>query len=341
MIYRKIDGYDDFRCIAGACPESCCEGWQIVIDDDSLDKYSNENSPFKSRLKQSIDWEEGVFKQYLGRCAFLNNDNLCDLQCALGEEALCQTCKQYPRHIEEFYGVREYSLSLSCPEAARKMLTSTTPMTIEVVETDEDEPDEDYDDFDFLLYDQLEVVREKLFSLATDRSANIDERLSLILKYGKKLQYCLDENEIFNMENVFSEVIEASEYTVRQAREDIKILYSLEFLHSDWKNTLDTASAYLNSLADDKKIICPKGYEIPSEQILMFFIYTYFLGSVYDDCVYSKLALSVYSVIWINIIFMSGSCHTLDEYIRVAYRYAREVEHSDINLNTLDEIWMS
>ena len=36
-----------------------------------------------------------------------------------GESYLCDTCKMYPRRVEEYEGLREYSLSLSCPKADR------------------------------------------------------------------------------------------------------------------------------------------------------------------------------------------------------------------------------
>ena len=39
MRYLKPDFYDEFSCLAGACPKTCCAGWQIVIDETSLDKY--------------------------------------------------------------------------------------------------------------------------------------------------------------------------------------------------------------------------------------------------------------------------------------------------------------
>ena len=41
----------------------------------------------------------------------------------LGEKSLCRTCRQYPRHMEEFENVREASLSLSCPEVAKLLLS--------------------------------------------------------------------------------------------------------------------------------------------------------------------------------------------------------------------------
>ena len=40
MIYRKQKDFDNFKCIADKCPKSCCIGWQIMIDEDSLDTES-------------------------------------------------------------------------------------------------------------------------------------------------------------------------------------------------------------------------------------------------------------------------------------------------------------
>ena len=39
MEITRPDYYKEFSCIAGACPDTCCAGWQIVIDDKSLKKY--------------------------------------------------------------------------------------------------------------------------------------------------------------------------------------------------------------------------------------------------------------------------------------------------------------
>ena len=39
MLYTIPDYYNEFSCIAGDCPDTCCAGWQIVIDKKSLKKY--------------------------------------------------------------------------------------------------------------------------------------------------------------------------------------------------------------------------------------------------------------------------------------------------------------
>lgn len=116
------DYYKEFSCTADKCKDTCCAGWGIVIDDNTLKKYRQVKGAFGKRLRQEIDWKEKSFCQKAGRCAFLNQRNLCDIYTQLGEKAFCDTCRRYPRHIEEFENLREISLSLSCPEAAEIIL---------------------------------------------------------------------------------------------------------------------------------------------------------------------------------------------------------------------------
>ena len=91
MLRRKVRGYDSFRCIAGDCPQTCCAGWLIEIDDEALEGYQKETSAYGETLRARIDWEEKVFRQDAdARCAFLRQDGLCDMYCHLGEDSLCQ-----------------------------------------------------------------------------------------------------------------------------------------------------------------------------------------------------------------------------------------------------------
>ncbi len=38
MRYRRPHYYEQFSCIAGVCPDTCCAGWQIVIDEEAPKK---------------------------------------------------------------------------------------------------------------------------------------------------------------------------------------------------------------------------------------------------------------------------------------------------------------
>ena len=175
MLYTIPDYYHEFTCVAGKCEDTCCAGWQIVADEASLENYKNETDTFAERLKESVNWEEGTFKQDKERrCAFLNQSNLCDMYTALGEESLCRTCKLYPRHIEEFEDVREVTLSVSCPEVARILMNKKEPVHFLTYETDEEE---DYEDFDPFLYSKLLDARDVMIEILQDREKKLNLQL--------------------------------------------------------------------------------------------------------------------------------------------------------------------
>ena len=365
MYYRKPHYYDKFSCTAEQCPDTCCAGWQIVIDENSLEKYSNVSGDFGIRLLNSINWREGIFEQYEKRCSFLNAENLCDIYKELGADALCDTCRLYPRHIEEFENLREFSLSLSCPVVAKMILQCQESVRFLEEEDEKEECEEDFEDFDFLLFDCLLEVREKLFSIVQNRTIPIEKRMYCVLKIAKNLQTALDEGELFERDFMAeielclqekAEDFSGNLYEIVQAfRKD---LLRLEVLREEWKTNLKAADNLFQKgetwyvekrdryKAEIKNTIGQEQWDIYKEQLLMFFLYTYFCGAVYDDMIYSKGVLSVISVFWIEeITFWSWAADEgqIEEknLLETAYRYAREIEHSDENLNLLEEIFDS
>lgn len=365
MYYRKPHYYEKFFCTADQCPDTCCAGWQIVIDENSLEKYSNVSGDFGIRLLNSIDWREGIFEQYDKRCSFLNSENLCDIYKELGAEALCDTCRLYPRHIEEFENLREFSLSLSCPVAAKMILECQEPVKFLEEQDEQEECEDDFEDFDFLLFDCLLEVREKLFSIVQNRKIPVEKRMFCVLRTAKNLQDALDEGELFerdfisDMELYLQEEIKEFSggfyETVQVLRKD---LLRLEVLREEWKANLKATENlfqkgeiwYMDKRerykAEIKNTIGQEQWDIYKEQLLMFFLYTYFCGAVYDDMIYSKGVLSVISVFWIEeITFWNWAKdeRIIEEknILETAYRYAREIEHSDENLNLLEEIFDS
>ncbi len=371
MRYVKPHYYDEFQCIAGECPDTCCAGWQIVIDDATLEKYEkyvqDEEESFASCLNNSIDWEEGCFLQKGRRCAMLNDQNLCNLITAKGEGYLCDTCNRYPRHIEEFDGIREFSLSLSCPVAAEMMLKMTEQTRYIVEEDEEPDPLEDeFEEFDFMLFTQLEDAREVIFRIVQDRNKSMDQRMAILMEMARQMQDCIDEDRLFDMQDVVAEFARCADGVgelltgmdrFQQIKEGFEIYTRLERLRDEWTEVLDGAwyELYQGGYENYKAVYDEftryiferqgiEAWEIFSEQILTFFIYTYFCGAVYDDCIYSKVAMSVMSVCYIREFCMyvwltQGKNLSLDDCIQVTYRYAREIEHSDLNLNDLEQ-WL-
>lgn len=368
MYYRKPQYYDNFTCIADRCPATCCAGWQIVIDEKSLEKYNHVQGEFGIRLQKSIDWEEGVFHQYNRRCAFLNKENLCDLYRELGAEGLCDTCRLYPRHIEEFEEVREFSLSLSCPVAAEMILGQKEPVHF-LEEADEALEEEDYEDFDSILYDWLEEAREVLFGILQNRKLSIATRMALILNTADLAQKALDHGTLLelDLEAEIQDFLGRSQTIKKKKTETefleirkkmLKDLQKLEVLREEWPRILERLEQQLyapdeGNYQQIRQEFCrqmqgteeqKQQWGIYKEQLLLFFLYTYFCGSVYDDMIYTKAVLAVFSVLWIEELAMDrwlfqGRKLEFQDLVEVAYTYAREIEHSDENLNLLEEFF--
>ncbi len=367
MRYSKPDYYDDFKCVAGKCPDTCCAGWQIMIDEGALEYYGEVEGEFGRRLRNSIDWKEGAFYQCNGRCAFLNKADLCDIYTELGEEALCDTCKNYPRHIEEYEGLRELSLSLSCSIAAKMILEQERfPVFTEYEDDLEEELEEDFEDFDLLLFTQLEDARTAVLRHLQESKFLLENNMQCYLELSAKMQECVDAGEYFEIEEIVK-AFENGEFGKKSSSENIsarfchrKILFQhmigLERLREEYSEVLSSLYENLYAKGESYYAQClkrleeylqegenRKKWEQVGSQLFVFFLYTYFCGAVYDDWIYSKMALAVESVRFIRelylVRFLEKEELHIEDYVELAYRYAREIEHSDNNLNDLEEIF--
>ena len=380
MLIIDQDDYKKFRCIAGDCPKSCCEGWQIVVDEESLERFMNMPGAMGERLRGSLDLSEKAFLQKEGRCTMLTGEGLCSLQKEEGEESLCSTCRRYPRHMEEYEGVREFSLSLSCPEAARLLIGRKKPMTYEKREEAEISAEEDWEDFDEFLYSALWDARDCIREMAEDEELGIEGFMDSCLELGRGLQQCVDEGRVCDIEELLEEkaegAVEKAEGAGEKAegageeiaqdeeqgdwedferdRNYFSRLLELEQLEEDWEDILlgSYAAVFENEDSYREAMELIRRNSGAARRIIMFFIYTYFCGSVYNNCVYSKTALAVYSCRFIFFI----ACYfekSVDKWrdpvyageknallIKAAYRYAREVEHSDENIRALEDFFM-
>lgn len=98
----------------------------------------------------------------------------------------------YPRHTEEYEGLRELSLSLSCPEAARIILSCKEP--VRFLEEGDDLED-DFEEFDFMMFSQLEDTRDVLFSILQDRSLPLTLRMSASEQLTEQYQIRVEEQK--------------------------------------------------------------------------------------------------------------------------------------------------
>ena len=407
MIYTYPDYYKKFNCIADKCPDTCCGKWQIVIDDDSLEKYEDYNGEYRDELRRKVNWKEGVFRHgRSGKCAFLRDDMLCDMYIHMGKNSLCTTCREYPRHTEEFENVREISLSLSCPEVARILMNITDKVTFV---TEEDDEDEVFDDFDYFLYSNLEDIREAILNVIQDRSVDIRSRIERVIQIGASAQRHYDEGDLvmwdeceeqdkpeicrkleFDPEHsnteINNEVFLDDEYVLLQ-RQFGFLLDELELLYDDWEDVLIESQSLLfgdgaETFAENRRRFeswwrdncevtgCHPGQESDTaesvvtednviadglhmtmdiflEQIIVYFISIYLLGAVYDDNIYGKVNACVGHAVELYMLLMArwlrnGETLSVDDLIELSYRYSREIEHSDENLEQVEVLeWFS
>ena len=138
---KKIrpDYYDEFSCIAGQCPITCCQEWKIAVDADtnrrwkkvlppdtmpgcaksqSLDQASGDSKNCGKNLSTYTCMKDGIRVIRLDeehRCPFLAKDKLCRLVLAYGDSILSETCTTFPREVHRFADHEEDTLMPGCP----------------------------------------------------------------------------------------------------------------------------------------------------------------------------------------------------------------------------------
>lgn len=365
MQYTVPHYWNKFQCTGGSCPDTCCAGWQIQIDPASLKKYRNQKGPLGSRLHNENNWKEACFRQYHGRCAFLNEENLCDLYLeGGGKKAFCRTCRTYPRHIEEFEGLREMSLSLSCPAAAKLILECREPVRFLHGENDRTE---NYPEFDFFLFTKLMDVRSLIFQILQERERPLRLRLALVLALTHDFQLLIRRGRLFETEALLKrcsspEIWEETEQKLclrlnsakvsgsSLASQTLRRLFSsleqMEVLRPDWrqyrkkaeKTLMQETSPSPEQLAPFQALFS----ETVTEQLMIYFLFTYFAGAVYDGDAWGKMKFSFASMVMIRELFRAECLQdpdtvTAETLQKTAWRFARELEHSDQNRNLLEQ----
>ena len=370
MILRVPDYYDEFSCIAGECTGSCCDGWEIDIDDATREYYSQVPGEIGERLRDKLyKGEDGEYRFRLGehgRCPFLNDDNLCDIIIALGEEALSEVCTDFPRFALSYGHVMQRILSVSCEEVGRIILSRTEPVKFverSMPDCMEDWEDEEADDAYIAL---LETIQNRAIAILQDRSKPISERIALFLGLCEKAQeginqYGMDEDAAI-LTDTLAELEHPNASTNFRVEDwergkdaqklydafDIRwaILEELEELGEEWVATKKRVRKVLteeNYAERREAFMTSDAYDaIVYEQLLVYFAFRYLMQAVYscDLLAYGKMIVSFALMVrdldlmcWTE----NGGIYELKQRTRMAYIFSREVEHSEENFEQIRE----
>jgi lysine-N-methylase len=138
-----------FKCIGGACEDTCCAGWEIQVDQSHYKKLKQAMSSTKGeraefeaahRRTKGNESSRGKFALMVlkedKRCSFLRDDKLCATEARYGAAVLSDTCALYPRSIGQVGARLEMAGSPSCPEVARLLLLDDAAMDLVEVRPD-------------------------------------------------------------------------------------------------------------------------------------------------------------------------------------------------------------
>lgn len=319
MLVRVPDYYPHFRCLADRCPHSCCEKWEIVLDDEHISLYENVPGLLGDKLRAAmVRDEEGdvCFALNGTRCPFLDHENLCEIHRQIGEASTSITCQEHPRFTEDFGSFREISLSASCPAVNDLLLGSEAPLRF--IEREDDAPSEDGDDWlPFLL-----PLRETMLAVLQNRDYPMHRRLSAFLTLAEQAQALLDSGMEADLPNLTANWISpaaASGEGLFPAA--LHLLDRLEILEPDWRDLLHRAESI---------DFCECSSALP-ERIAVYFAFRYLLKCVNDGDLLSRAQLVVFAVLTVE--RLSAICG-LSEALR---RFSCEIEHNEENLSALLE----
>lgn len=170
--------YKKFICTADKCDHSCCIGWEIDVDSKSLARYKSFTEGYGHTVANSISQEGTPHFVLCGddRCPHLDEKGLCKIILLMGEDQLCDICREHPRFYN-YTEVAEAGLGMSCREAARLILTSEDYHIFEEAGEAEAEAQGTY------FYGRGE--RGRIYGILKDKTKSYSQRLNRIYsEYG-------------------------------------------------------------------------------------------------------------------------------------------------------------
>ena len=302
--------YQAFQCIAAACPDSCCKEWEVDVDEAAATFYRSLDGSLGDRLRQVLkDTENGtVMTIENGRCPMWRQDGLCRIHAELGHDALCQTCRDFPRLRQDFGDFMELGLELSCPEAARLILSM--PHTFTVSEADgSDAPEYDTEVMDILLKSRETALN---FLDSTTLSPNL--ALAVLLLYSYEVQSWIDGGDAATLD--VDNCLQLAEKYASNGKRDVFLGFfqNLEILTPQWSARLSAPSP--SPLWHD-------GFFA----LIRYFIERYWLQAVSDYDLVCRVKFFVAACL---LIYLLGG-----DFTEAAQAFSKEIENDPNNLESI------
>lgn len=374
MKYHKPAFFDQFKCIGSACTDTCCAGWEIEVDETTAEGYLTEKGAFGDRLRREIGSEPGeyFFKLKDNRCPFLNKENLCDIFINLGEDRLCDICREHPRFYNWFGDYTEVGLGLCCEEAERLLFSDSRPLTF-IEEDTQDEDDElseemwhDVEDVCPTTSEEQDDNSEDEYIDASDvLDEELDETFDDIEDESEECEQMLEEREaIFailqnrkkgigaRLKKLLLQLPYTDEinYNAKQSVDTLKnnalflihFFGGMESLDETWPSMMKELEQNISELVDTDKTSAffnfMKGenrlYEY--EHIAVYLIYRYYPEILFDGQIEVKILFVAASICLLVLIdlrcFQKKGAYTQHDRIELVRRFSKEIEYCPENM---------
>lgn len=303
--------YYNFRCLADACPDSCCKEWTVDVDQASAAAYRTLPGKLGDRLRLVLqDTDSGtVMTIENGRCPMWRQDGLCEIQAQLGHEALCQVCRQFPRLRHEYGDFEELGLELSCPEAARLILTAPD----QAIRT-ESISGGYTPDYDAEIMAILRKSRANILDFLDDPHYTVPQALAVMLLYGYEVQAELDGGPAAALQP--SELlVDCAQYTGSAHMQSLFDFFkNLEILTDRWKARLEAGPK-------------PCRWMPIHRALARYFVNRYWLQAVWDYDLVCRVKLTVTACLLISA--MDG------DPVETAQLFSKEIENDPDNVEAI------
>lgn len=347
VIYPKP--LPSFTCLASACPDTCCAGWEIVIDASHQHDYQNLSGEIGRRLKAAMIRDADgdiIFKNCNQRCPFLNSTLLCDLYTELGEAALSDTCRIYPRWTFD-YGLFEHAgLSFSCPEVIRLFMENPEP--VELLETDDDRPVLPCDGDTAMLLKLQSLLRQNLSVLYSD-FPSLSESLCAVLQLTV---FCAPLLFKDTAESFQTHLAQFETVPVQPASSDMfyHTISTLVTLLSGCEHRNPAFTQTLQQLLADPPAPddCLTFRQVHGDclyffrHLMAYYLHHYFLESVFSYEPLYEVQRSVLLCVAVYLLCVrkwKTVCQKLPSSVmyQIFWTFSREIEHSIPNMTALEE----
>ena len=357
------DFFKDFHCIGSECRDNCCKmGWDIEIDDATYRYYRSLDCGLCEHI--SDDGSEHYIRQQDGQCPFLDENGLCSVVLKYGEEHISEICTEHPRFYRWFGDYKEAGTGLCCEESVRLWLSHAG--SIGFCEWQTDEAPDDLE-FDSEIFAAVKNIREKLIDIAQDRGFTIMQRLALLCYCAEDISEALQEEDCeqlkkisgmlaidgFRMEIVIQAEKDILSGDVRAMGKDgLERLFSL-FSQMEYMGSLGERFSLTEDIRDkmlsEEKAFSENyaAYQHELENILVYFLYRYFIKCTRDYAAEERLFTAVYMTLAARGLFLreyaeKGVLPDLDRRILLVKELSKEVEYDSDNMDIIyDEIQQS